>query len=277
MRRIIVTWFISGIGFSAFSQGQIFEHRMYDPANVQSRVALDFDSYYFVADNKFFVARAGFYYGIPNGRHAFGLSIPLVHSIFNADFAGYENTTGIGDIRMSYMGAPYVKKTPLGLERVSCYLDVTAPTGNADLGHGVGSWLYKPGVIFSVQPSPAFSVYPEVRFQFSGTRVNSRGGADGVPDLENPDKDEKLQYITLALPFTYVMDDWNGWVSMNTEYAYTFVEETYFLFLRFDFGRMIGKHSAAGLHITKFIAGQPRLETLVRVKFNFFIGVNKKS
>ncbi|QOI98136.1 MAG: transporter [Flammeovirgaceae bacterium] len=271
MRIVIFAWlgFVSGI--PAFSQGEIFELRPYDPANVQSRVAFDFDSYYFVAGNKFFVARAGFYYGIPNDRHAFGLTIPLVHSIFNADFAGYENTTGIGDIRMSYLGAPYVKKTPLGLERVSFYFDVTAPTGNADLGHGVGWWLYKPGLIFSVQPGPAFSLYPEVRFQFSSKQVNSRGGADGVPDLENPEKDEKLQYLTLALPLTYVIEDWNGWVSMHTEYAYTFVEETYFLFLRFDFGRMMGKHSAAGLQITKFIAGQPRLETLVRVRFNFFI------
>jgi hypothetical protein len=257
--------------FPAFSQDGLFSHRPYDPANVQSRVALDFDSYYFVAGNKFFVARAGFYYGIPNNRHAFGLSIPLVHSIFNADFAGYENTTGIGDIRMSYMGAPYVKKTPLGLERISGYLDVTAPTGNADLGHGIGSWLYKPGLIFSVQPGPAFSMFPEIRFQFSGKEVNSRGGADGVPDLDDPDKDEKLQNITVALPLTYAIEDWEGWVSMNTEYTYTFVEDTYFLFLRFDFGRMMGQHSAAGLQITKFIAGQPRLETLVKVRFTFFI------
>ncbi|MFN3839895.1 MAG: hypothetical protein ACK4RF_04230, partial [Cyclobacteriaceae bacterium] len=111
----------------ALCQGDIFNHRPFDPANAQSRVTFDFDSYYFVAGNKFFVARTSFYYGIPNERHAFGLSVPLVHSIFNADFAGYENTTGIGDIRMSYLGAPFIKRTPLGLERVSFYLDITAP------------------------------------------------------------------------------------------------------------------------------------------------------
>lgn len=274
-KKSVLTCIVLSLRLTAFSQGEIFEHRPYDPANVQSRVAFDFDSYYFVANDKFYVARAGFYYGIPNDRHAFGLSIPLVHSVFNGDFAGFENTTGIGDIRMSYMGAAYVKKDPLGLERVSFYFDATAPTGNADLGRGVGSWLYKPGLIFSVQPSPAFSLYPEIRFQFSGSEVNSRGGADGVPDLEDPEEDEKLQNIYLSLPLTYVLEEWNGWISMNTEYAYTFVEDTYFLFLRFDFGKMMGKHSSAGLQITKFIAGQPRLETLVRVRFNFFLRKNQ--
>lgn len=254
-----------------YSQNSVFIQEAYNPANVFSRASLDFDSYYFVAENKFYALRGGFYYGIPNQRHLFGISIPVIHSIFSGDFAGYENTTGIGDMKFTYLTVPYKKETPLGLERVSFFLEVTAPTGNEDLGRGVGSWLYKPGLIFSVQPGVAFSLFPEVRFQFSTDEVNSQGGSGGLPDPEDEEVDEKLQNISLLLPATYVIDSWNGWISLNTEYAYTFVEDTYFLFLRLDLGKMMGQNSSAALQITKFIAGQPRLETAINIRFNFFL------
>lgn len=267
---LIVLTFLS-FSVHVNAQNSVFIQEAYNPGNVYSRASLDFDSYYFVAQNKFYALRGSFYYGIPNQRHLFGISIPVVHSIFSGDFAGYENTTGIGDMKFTYLIVPYKKQTPLGLERVSFFLEVTAPTGNEDLGRGVGSWLYKPGLIFSVQPSMNFTLYPEVRFQFSTEDVNSQGGSGGLPDPEDEEVDEKLQNISLFLPATYVIDSWNGWISLNTEYAYTFVEDTYFLFMRLDFGKMMGQNSSAALQITKFIAGQPRLETAINIRFNFFL------
>ncbi|HEY3430384.1 MAG TPA: transporter [Cyclobacteriaceae bacterium] len=238
---------------------------------MSSRVVADFDSYYYVAENKFYAIRAGFNYGMRNERHLFGIAVPFVHSIFSGDYAGYENTTGIGDLRFTYIGVPYKSNDPLGLSRVSFALEVTAPTGDENLGRGVGTWLYRPGLVFGVNPSPNFSLYPEVRFQFSGKEANSQGGGDGNPDVEDPEDDEKLQILAFALPATYAMDKWNGWISLNTEYAYSFTEETYFLFMRLDLGKMMGDNSSAALQITRFIAGQPRLETLIRVRFNFFL------
>ena len=263
--------FITMVRMVGFAQSALDEIKPFDPVNMNSQVSVDLDSYYFVAENKFFALRPGFFYGLPNGRHFMGLSIPVVHSIFSGDFAGYENTTGIGDIKLSYIGVPYQSNDVLGFQRISAFLDVTAPTGSETLGRGVGAWVYKPGLLFYYRPDVAFHIYPQVNIQFSVSDLNSLGGGDGLPDLEDPEEEERLQIISASLPATFAIDSWAGWVSFNPEYTYSFSEETYFLFLRLDFGKMMGKRSAAALQVTKFIAGQPRLETLVRVRFNFYL------
>ncbi|MBX2945343.1 MAG: hypothetical protein KF725_05880 [Cyclobacteriaceae bacterium] len=253
------------------AQSAMDSREPYNPANMESRLNIDFDSYYFVAENRFFAFRPGFYYGLPGKRHLMGITFPIVHSIFSGDFAGFENTTGIGDVKFTYMGVPIETKDALGLQKVSTFLEVTAPTGNEILGRGTGAWVFKPGVIFSFRPDAAFHIFPQVNFQFSSARLNSLGGGDGVPDLEDPSFNDKLKVISLSMPATFVVDDWAGWVSLHPEYIHTFVEDTYFLFLRFDLGKMIGDRTAASLNITKFIAGQPRLETMFRVRVSYFL------
>jgi len=254
-----------------FAQTTMDSREPYSPVNMESRFGIDFDSYYFVAENKFFAFRPGFYYGLPGKRHVMGITIPVVHSIFSGDFAGFENTTGIGDIKFSYIGVPYVSKDALGLQKVSVFLDATAPTGNEQLGRGAGAWVFKPGVVFTYRPDPSFYVFPQVNFQFSSARLNSLGGGDGVPDLEDPDSEDKLKVLSISLPGTFVIDDWEGWISLNPEYIKSFEEDTYFLFLRLDLGKMIGQRTSAALNITKFIAGQPRLETMFRFRINLFL------
>lgn len=253
------------------AQNAIDSREPYNPVNMQSRLNLDFDSYYFVAENRFFAFRPGFYYGVPGKRHLMGITFPVVHSIFSGDFAGFENTTGIGDVKFTYIGVPVETKDALGLQRISTFLEVTAPTGNEILGRGTGAWVFKPGVAFSFRPDAAFHIFPQINFQFSSARLNSLGGGDGVPDLEDPSLNDKLKVISLSVPATFVVDDWAGWISLHPEYIHTFVEDTYFLFLRFDLGKMIGERTAASLNITKFIAGQPRLETMFRVRFSYFL------
>lgn len=242
----------------------------YNPVNMESRINLDFDSYYFVASNQFYAFRPGFYYGL-KGRHLMGITFPLVHSIFSNDFAGFENTTGIGDVKFTYIGVPLANNNTSGLYRISTVLEVTAPTGNEVLGRGTGAWVFKPGVVFSYRPDAAFHIFPQVNFQFSSARLNSLGGGDGVPDLEDPSLNDKLKVINMSVPATLVVDDWTGWITLTPEFIYTFVEDTYFLFLRFDIGKMLGDRTSASLNITKFIAGQPRLETMIRVRVNFFL------
>src|SRR5690606_17315976 len=115
-----------------------------------------------------------------------GISVPFVHTIFTQDYAGFENTTGIGDLKMIYTGVPYYNKNSMGLTRVSTYLEATAPTGEARLGRGAGTWLYKPGIIFAFKPAPEIGIYPEIKFQFSGQPANSQGGGGGIPDPDDP-------------------------------------------------------------------------------------------
>jgi hypothetical protein len=213
--------------------------------------------------------RFGYDYGIQNQKHLFGLSLPIVHAVYVADLGGYENTTGVGDIKMRYMFVPYQEKKVSGLQRVSTYLEVTAPTGDSELGRGAGTWVYKPGVIFTLRPNPFVSFYPEIKYQFSTGDANILSG--DAPDPEDPDLDGKISNLVLSVPAIAVVSSWHGWAGMNATYIQSFSEETYYLFLRLDFGTMIGQKTSAALNISKFIAGQPRMDVLVQAKFQFFI------
>lgn len=254
-----------------FAQTDIDRLEPYHPALIDSRITLDLDTYYFVAENKFYSLKPGFVYGLPGKRHAMGIAVPIVHSIFSGDFAGFENTTGIGDMKFFYNGVPYQSKDPLGLQRITFTFEATAPTGDERLGRGTGAWVYKPGLVVAIRPDESFHLFPTLNFQLSTARLNSLGGGDGVPDLEDPDLNDQLKVMAFSLPATFVLDSWSGWVSLHPEYIHTFVEDTYFLFLKLDLGKMIGTNTSASLQITKFIAGQPRLETWIKFRLTFFL------
>ena len=242
-----------------------------DPATMISKITTDFESYIFVGDARYYAIRLGYDYGLANRKHLVGMSIPFVHTIFVGDFGGYENTTGIGDIKMRYMYVPIQKNSVGGLQRLSTYFEVTAPTGEYESGKGSGAWLYKPGVVFTYQSGPSVSFYPELKFQFSCGDANSVGGGDGAPDQGDPEKDEPIKNLSLSVPAVILVRNWDGWFSLNVQYTQSFSENTYYLFLRTDFGKMIGRKTAASLNITKFIAGQPLLNVLVQARFQFFM------
>lgn len=242
-----------------------------DPATMISKITTDFESYIFVGDARYYAIRLGYDYGLANRKHLVGMSIPFVHTIFVGDFGGYENTNGIGDLKMRYMYVPIQKNSVSGLQRLSTYLEVTAPTGEYESGKGAGAWLYKPGMIFTYQSGPSVSLYPELKFQFSGGDANSVGGGDGAPDQGDPEKDEPIKNLSLSIPAVILIRNWDGWFSLNAQYTQSFSENTYYLFLRTDFGKMIGKKTSASLNITKFIAGQPLLNVLVQARLQFFM------
>ncbi|MBL7872432.1 MAG: transporter [Cyclobacteriaceae bacterium] len=253
------------------AQSTVDEQDGSDPVSMKSRFVADAEAYLFVGEARHYAMRFGYEYGIQNGRHLFGMSLPFVHTIYNADFGGYENTTGVGDLKMRYMFAPFLQTSKAGLQRVSAYAEVTAPTGEYRQGRGAGTWLFKPGMVFTVRSDPYVSFYPEIKFQLSGGAGNSLGGADGAPDANNPDKDGKIQNLSLALPVVVLVKDWDGWFSLNAMYIRSLTEKVDFIFLRTDFGRMIGDNTSAALNISKFIAGQPRLNVLVQARFQFFL------
>lgn len=241
-----------------------------DPACLKTRPVLDIESYFFEQPAQFYALRFGFLYGIGE-KHLVGISVPFLHNVFEEDYQGFENTTGIGDIRMHYMTGFSTGKS-IGLSRISPYFEMTAPTGDSQSGRGAGTWLYKPGVIFTFQASPEIAFYPEVRFQFSGDEANSQGGSDGMPDPEDPEDDGKFQMLTFQIPAVVQLEPIQGWFAINAQYMQSFTEDEYFIFLRMDFGKMIGQKTSASLAISKFIAGQPRLNVFVQAKFQFFLG-----
>jgi hypothetical protein len=243
-----------------------------NPAYIRSYVKTSAESYDFFENATFYALQLGYFYGIGT-RHLAGLTIPFYHNIFAGDYGGYENTTGIGDIRMSYMFNALEKKVGgPGLQRISPYIELSAPTGEYKLGRGAGAWLYKPGVIFSFSPIPEVSFYPEIKYQFSIGDVNSQGGSDGLPDPEDPVKEGKYQNLIMVLPCVIVLKDWDGWFSLNAQYEHSFTEKVDFIFLRTDIGKMFGDYTAGSLNISKFIAGQPRLNIVIQAKFNIYLG-----
>jgi len=241
-----------------------------DPATMNSRITADLETYFFVADARYYAVRMGYEYGLQNQKHLFGLSLPVVHNIFIANFAGFENTTGIGDLKMRYMFVPYNESGNSGIQRVSAYFEMTAPTGESALGRGTGTWVYKPGVIFTLRPNPFVTFYPEVKYSFSTKEANGLGG-DSAPDQSDPAVDGLIKNLTVSVPAVALVTSWQGWVGMNASYIQSLSEDTYFLFLRLDFGKMIGEKTSAALTVSKFIAGQPRLDAVVQAKFQFFL------
>lgn len=241
-----------------------------DPATMKSHIPLEVESYFFHQPAQFYALRIGYAYGLQNEKHLFGFSIPFVHSVFGEDRQGFENTTGVGDFRMWYMVALHTGKS-IGLSRISPYFEATAPTGEYLLGRGAGTWLYKPGVIFTYVVDPQIAFYPEIRFQFSGKEANSSGGIDGVPDIENPEKDGRLQNLSVSLPLVVRFEPVHAWLAINVQYQQALVLKEYFLFMRLDFGKMITEKTAASLFLSKFVAGQPRINVLAQARLQFFL------
>ncbi len=261
---ILITGFIGSYGQMLNSDNAS------DPVAMQTRVSIDIESFIFHNNAQFYVLRPGYYYGLKNKRHLFGMSLPFMHNIFNGDYAGFENTTGFGDLKITYLFVPYVQRNSLETERITLSMEVTAPTGEYRLGRGVGAWQYKPGLIITVRSGPFLAFYPEVRFQFSGDKVNSLAGTDGIPDPDDPEKDTKMQNLSVSIPLVAQLSDWNGWFAVNVLYTRSLTERSNFFFIRTDFGKMLGPDTSAALRITKFIAGQPRLNVVVQANLSFY-------
>ena len=78
-----------------------------DPVSMVTRITIDLESYSFENGSKFYGIKPGYYYGLRNEKHLVGMSIPFMHNVFEGNYAGFENTTGFGDLKMSYMFVPY--------------------------------------------------------------------------------------------------------------------------------------------------------------------------
>ena len=263
-----VTLFLT-INASAQNTGDNFMDGS-NPALIKSHVLLDIGSYIYLQPARFYSAGIGFFYGLNNERHGMSIVVPFVHSVYDADFRGFENTVGIGDIRMKYIGAFHLDKT-LGLTRVSPYLEVSAPTGEYLLGRGTGTWMYMPGVILSYALHPNVSFYPQVEFQFSGKEANSFAGANGTPDLQDQIKDNQLQNLDIKLPVVLRLESVHAWLTVKPHYIQSFSEKEYFIFFTTEAGAMLGRKTSANLSISKFVGGLPRINIIFQARLQFFL------
>jgi hypothetical protein len=113
--------------------------------------------------------------------------------------------------------------------------------------------------------------YPQIRYQFSGQDANSTSGVDGIPDIEHPEKDGKMRNIAAELPVVVQFEPLQAWLSINVQYQQAIAMDEYFVFMRLDFGKMITDRTAASLFLSKFVAGQPRLNVIAQARLQVFL------
>src|SRR6187455_464689 len=136
-QRLFGVFAIACVAISATAQ-DLYRQNASDPVSMRTRITADIESYFYFDESQFYALRPGYYYGLKSERFLLGMSIPVVHNIFKGDYQGFENTTGIGDLRMSALYVPYFNEKTFGLSRVTVSMDVSAPTGEYKLGRGAG-------------------------------------------------------------------------------------------------------------------------------------------
>lgn len=272
MRRHVVLLFVlTQLVTLTIHAQELTVYDMADPAVARSRVGVTVESYFFRTGPTFYKVMPSYYYALPNHRHLFSLAVPFVHNVFMEDLGGFENTTGLGDVQMSYLTVPVLKDDPLGFNRLSIYGTLSAPTGEYLVGRGAGTWLFKPGMIFRLQAAPEVCFYPQIAFQISASETNSLGGGQNLPDPSNLVPHRKLQNILFQWPAVVVISAADSWFGINPEYIYSFDERTAYVFFEVSVGKMLNPTTSGTVRISRFVAGQPTLIALVGVDFNFFL------
>src|SRR5690349_21688589 len=107
---ILISFWVGAL-LSAKGQEVDYLKNASDPVSMRSRITADIESYFYFDESQFYAFRPAYYYGLKNERFLIGMSIPVVHNIFKGDYQGFENTTGMGDLRMTAMYVPFFKET----------------------------------------------------------------------------------------------------------------------------------------------------------------------
>lgn len=98
-------------------------------------------------------------YDIDWGEGKYSITTEIPYG--KAEFEDGMTATGLGDIRLRYFHRLFAADKPgASVQTIVGSLDVFAPTGNADEGLGLGTWLIAPTVIFDLPLSERWSVFP---------------------------------------------------------------------------------------------------------------------
>jgi len=110
-----------------------------------------------------------------NASNQFQVELPVGVS----EYTGQDRSLGVGDVRVRYFVVPY-RRPESRLFSLGASLDVTAPTGSVEDGHGAGAWHLIPGVMagFRLDDAGAWSLFSILSFQYSiGEAACSPGGS----------------------------------------------------------------------------------------------------
>ncbi len=192
-----------------------------------------------------------------NYRNLLTFQVPIVRSVI----PGIENFSGIGDINGGYSFVFYERKTiDNPLINATASLNISLPTGNADLGEGVGRTVFVPGLTLAFKPVDQVGIYPSIQYITSSKPATGRwaGGFPGaVPDETGTNPEARISAIQINSEFNLEFNQ--TWLGLTPVFSYDFTGRQYTVNLRPEVGRLFNDSFLLKINSTFYILGQRHL------------------
>jgi predicted ABC-type ATPase len=206
------------------------------------------------------------------GKYSFTVEIPYGTADYLDD--GTSNT-GMGDIRLRYFHRLFAAEDPNdSVQTIVGSLDVFAPTGDADEGLGMGTWLIAPTVIFALPLSERWSVFPGPKVKFSTGKTLGRSSPfpPGKIPIPGRESEEYIFAFELEAYFTY-MDPDGWWFYVDPIIEWDLLpepdEDNYEATVKSQIGKMWGRWGL-GAEGTFFVAGEKSQDYQLRAIFFYY-------
>jgi hypothetical protein len=192
-------------------------------------------------------------------RHRDQLSIRI--PVVRTEIPGYESFSGIGDIALGYSLVFYERKSiSSSLINATANLNISFPTGDQYVGHGVGRTVIVPGITLAFKPIDAIGIYPSVQYILSAkpTTGNWAGGFPGaVPDQTGSNPEERLSALLVNSQFNLEFN--KTWFGLTPILSIDFRSNDYTVNLRPEIGKLFGESFMLKINSTVYILGERRL------------------
>jgi hypothetical protein len=170
-----------------------------------------------------------------------GLAVPFIYASLSSDPDG----SGIGDVALRALVAPYQAKTDAVFRAVGLGAEVSFKTGDVDQGTGRGQNVFSPYLAASFEVAKQLLFIPLVRESISF-------------DSEDPDND--INDLSVHVPFIYTFSG-GFWISLDLEGVYDLTGEFQPLYLfNSEIGIMVNEKIGFAGVLTNNIAGQKQFD-----------------
>ena len=203
-------------------------------------------------------------------KHQLQVKIPFVRS----SVAGIEDLIGIGDITFRYKGV--VHELPEGLhtyKTTTFYFDLSISTGNEFDGHGTGSLVGVPGLIFAFKPIQEVGIYPRIWYIHSFKDVSGEF-MSGYPSAISSDPDENnekmIRNLGLQVMFTIELPS-ASWMGVAPVYSKELVNRDNIFSISPELGKLFDEHWLIRLNSLFYITGRRRLLNWIGFDLTYYL------
>ena len=190
-------------------------------------------------------------------RNLLSAQIPMVRSVI----PGIESYSGIGDINFGYAYVFYERKSiSTSLINTTASLNISLPTGDQYVGHGVGRTIIVPGITFAFKPVDQIGIYPSLKYITSTKPTTGRwaGGFPGaVPDESGTNPEKRISAVQLNSEFNIEFNQ--AWIGLTPILSYDISGNDYSVNLRPEIGKLFNDAFLIKINSTIYILGKRRL------------------